>query len=168
MFAPAHIKLSIWLSWFNPSHSSALLAHLEATFADDATKNSFMPHSAAAPLCIGGQSPFFEGQLVGFLLALFADIKTTRLFAAHTSSAVFHLTTRTNVLAPCHCSLLKTLWAAYGPEQLDKKAGKLMRKIEHGGFAESPPMVELTPLPSGSPWSRCFSHVPLLAHVNAV
>ena len=54
VFAPAHIKLSIWLSWFNPSHSSALLAHLEATFADDATKNSFMPHSAAAPLCIGG------------------------------------------------------------------------------------------------------------------
>ena len=78
-------------------------------------------------------------------------------------SAVFHLTTRTNYLAPCHSSLLKTLWAAYGPDQLDKKAGKLMRKIEHGGFAESPPMVEPTPPPSGRksyryPWSRCFSH----------
>ena len=160
VFAPAHIKLSLALSWFNPSHSAALIAHLEATFADDATKNGFMPHSAAAPLLITqGGSPFFEGQLGQFAHFLLGEIKTTRLVAAHTPSAVFYLTTRTNFLAPCHCSLLKTLWTAYGPDQLDKKAGKLMRKIEHGGFAESPPMVELTPPPSGpGPWSRCFSH----------
>eukprot|EP00964_Phaeocystis_antarctica_P080291 scaffold50136_cov64-Phaeocystis_antarctica.AAC.8 len=39
-------------------------------------------------------------------------------------------------MAPCHSSLLKTLWVVYGPEQLDKKAGELMHKIEHRGFAE--------------------------------
>ena len=125
------------LSLFNPSHSAALIAHLEATFADDATKNGFMPHSAAAPLLIAqGGSPFYEGQLGQFAQWLLGEIKTTRLFAAHTSSAVFHLTTRTNYLAPCHSSLLKTLWVVYGPEQLDKKAGELMHKIEHRGFAE--------------------------------
>ena len=117
VFAPAHIKLSGSLSLFNFSHSAALIAHVEATYADDATKNGFMPHSAAAPLFITqGGSPFFEGQLGQFVQWLLGEIKTTRLFAAHTSSAVFHLTTRTNYLAPCHSSLLKTLWAAFGPD----------------------------------------------------
>ena len=87
-------------------------------------------------------------------------MKTTRLLAAHKPSAAFNATTRTNYLAPCHSSLLKTLWAAFGPDQLKKKGGKLMRKIEHGGFAESPPMIERTPPPSGHmsyPLPRCFS-----------
>ena len=161
VFAPAHIKLSAMLVMFNPSHSSALIAHLEATFADDATKNGFMPHSAAAPLMQGG-SPCFEGQLGQFVQWILGEIKTTRLLKAHKPSAVFNVMTRTNWLAPCHSSLLKTLWAAYGPDQLEKKSGKLMRKIELGGFAESPPMMERTPPPSGlrsypNPWSRCFS-----------
>ena len=146
------------LAMFNPSHSSALIAHLEATFADDATKNGFMPHSAEAPLMRG--SPCFEGQLGQFVQCILGEIKTTRLLEAHKPSAVFNVMTRTNWLAPRHSSLLKTLWAAYGPDQLKKKSGKLMRKIELGGFAESPPMMERTPPPSGLrsyQWSRCFS-----------
>ena len=162
VFAPAHIKLSGSLSLFNFSHSAALIAHVEATYADDATKNGFMPHSAAAPLFITqGRSPFFEGQLGQFVQWLFADIKTICLFGAHKRSAAFHLTRRTNFNAPCHCSLLKTLWVAYGPDQLDKKAGRLMHKIERGGFAESPPMLERAPPPSGR--KNCLATlVPLL------
>ena len=77
-------------------------------------------------------------------------MKTGRLLqGADKRSAVFQLATRTQYLAPCHCSLLKTLWVLYGPDQLDKKAGRLMRKIEQGGFAESPPMPEHAPPPSG-------------------
>ena len=148
------------LAMFNPSHSAALIAHVEATFADDATKNGFMPHSAAVPLMQVGGSPCFEGQLGQFVRWILGEMKTTRLLAAHKPSAAFNATTRTNYLAPCHSSLLKTLWAAYGPDQLKKKSGKLMRKIELGGFAESPPMMERTPPPSGLrsyQWSRCFS-----------
>ena len=60
--------------------SAALVAYLEATYADDATKNGFTPHSAAASLSIAqGGSPSFEGQLGQFIHAMFADIKTTRL-----------------------------------------------------------------------------------------
>ena len=64
-------------------------------------------------------------------------------------SAAFHLATRTHYIASCHCSLLSTLWVLYGPDQLDKKIDRLMRKIEQGGFAESPPMPEHAPPPSG-------------------
>ena len=147
VFAPAHIKLSGSLSLFNFSHSAALIAHVEATYADDATKNGFMPHSAAAPLMQGG-SPCYKGQLGQFVQWLLGEIRTTRLFAAHTSSAAFNATTRTNYLAPCHSSLLKTPWSAYGPDQVKRRGSELMRKIEHGGFAESPPMIERTPPPS--------------------
>ena len=147
VFAPAHIKLSAMLSLFNVSHSAALIAHVEATFADDATKNGFMPHSAAAPL-MQGVSPCWEGQLGQFVRWLLGEIKTARLFAAHTPSAMFNVTTRTNYLAPCHSSLVKTLHSAYGPDQVKNRGGELMRKIEHGGFAESPPMIERTPPPS--------------------
>eukprot|EP00964_Phaeocystis_antarctica_P164663 scaffold143222_cov112-Phaeocystis_antarctica.AAC.1 len=84
---------------FNPSHSAALIAHVEATFADDATKNSFMPHSAAAPLMQVGGSPCFEGELGQFIQWAFGEIKTTHLLAAHRPSAVFSATTRTNYLA---------------------------------------------------------------------
>ena len=160
VFAPAHIKLSAMLSLFNVSHSAALIAHVEATFADDATKNGFMPHSAAVPLMQVGGSPCFEGQLGQFVRWILGEMKTTRLLAAHKPSAAFNATTRTNYLAPCHSSLLKTLWAAFGPDQLKNKADKVMHKIEHGGFAESPPMIERTLPPSGHvsyPWSRCFS-----------
>ena len=160
VFAPAHIKLSFALSLFNPSHSAALIAHLEATFADDATKNGFMPHSAAAPLMQVGGSPCFEGELGQFVQWILGEIKTARLLEAHRPSAMFNATTRTNYIAPCHSSLLKTLWAVYGPDQIKKKGNELMRKIEHGGFAESPPMIERTLPPSGHvsyPWSRCFS-----------
>ena len=150
VFAPAHIKLSAALSTANFSHSAALIAHVEATYTDDATKNGFMPHSAAAPLGIAkGGSPFFKGELGQFVQMLYADIKTTTLLGAHMRSAAFNLTTRTNYGASCHCSLLKTLWGLYGPDQLDKKLGRLMRKIEQGGFAESPPMPEHAPPPSG-------------------
>ena len=114
VFAPAHIKLSAMLAMFNASHSSALIAHLEATFADDATKNGFMPHSAEAPLMRG--SPCFEGQLGQFVQCILGEIKTTLLLEAHKPSAVFNVMTRTNWLAPCHSSLLKTLWAAFGPD----------------------------------------------------
>ena len=34
-------------------------------------------------------------------------------------------------------------------DQLDKKIDRLMRKIEQGGFVESPPMPEHAPPPSG-------------------
>ena len=64
-------------------------------------------------------------------------------------SAAFYMTARTNYLASCHCSLLYTLWVLYGPDQLDEKIDRLMRKIEQGGFAESPPMPEHAPPPSG-------------------
>ena len=146
VFAPAHIKLSA----FNFSHSAALIGHVEATYADDATKNGFMPYSAAAPLCIAkGGSPFFKGELGQFVQGLYANFKTVRLFGAHMRSAAFYMTARTNYLASCHCSLLYTLWVLYGPDQLDKKIDRLMRKIEQGGFAESPPMPEHAPPPSG-------------------
>ena len=138
--------MSVFLSTWNFSHSAALIGHVEATYADDATKNGLMPHSAAAPLCIAkGGSPLFKGESGQFVQTLYADIKTVRLFGAHMRSAAFYMTTRTNYSASCHCSLLNTLWVLYGPDQLDKKAGRLMRKIEQGGFAESPPMPEHAP-----------------------
>ena len=163
VFAPAHIKLSPRLSLFNFSHSAALVAHVEAAYADDATKNGLMPHSAAAPLCIAtGGSPFFKGELGQYVQIIYADVKTMLLFGAQMQSATFYLTTRTNFDAPCHCSLLKTLWLAFGPDQLVNKASRLMRKIEQGGFAESPPMLESAPLPSGLKY--CLAAlVPLLA-----
>eukprot|EP00964_Phaeocystis_antarctica_P028556 scaffold16107_cov67-Phaeocystis_antarctica.AAC.5 len=127
VFAPAHIKLSTMLSLFNVSYSAALIAHVEATFADDATKNGFMPHSAAVPLMQGG-SLCYKGQLGQFVQWLLGDIRTKLLFAAHTPSAAFHLTTRTNYNAPCHSSLLKTLHSAYGPDLVKKRGGKLMTR----------------------------------------
>ena len=80
VFASAHIRLSASLAFLKKLQSAALVAYLEATYADDATKNGFTPHSAAASLSIAqGGSPSFEGQLGQFIHAMFADIKTTRL-----------------------------------------------------------------------------------------
>ena len=46
-------------------------------------------------------------------------------------------------------SVTRSCWVLFGPDQLDKKARRLMRKMEQGGFAESPPMPEHAPPPSG-------------------
>ena len=47
---------------------------------------------------------------------------------------------RTNYVAPCHVPLRKTLWVMFGPARLDKKATRLMRKIERVGFEDMPPV----------------------------
>lgn len=138
---------------------------------DDATKNGFIPHLAAAPLCIAkGGSPLFKGELGQFVHFLYADTKTVRLFGAHMRSAAFYLTARTNfrvVPLPVAQDAVGALWPGPG-DQLDKKAGRLMRKIEQGGYAESPPMPEHAPPPSGRKNYSLGALAPLLLPLLAL
>jgi len=141
VWSPGHIRLSSNLTLFNPSHSSALVAYIETTSTDAAAKNKFIAHSAASPLLVVDGSPNFHGHLSQLVQGVYSELKTMRAIQAHGKKSFnFYFAARTNYVAPCHVPLRKTLWVMFGPARLDKKATRLMRKIERVGFEDMPPV----------------------------
>jgi len=133
IFSERHIRLSLSLSGGNSSHASACIAHLEATIASDADKNTICePAAMSFPTRL-------EGKLTDYIDILYAHFKTHRAFQKRLRSALFHLKSRTNIASPAHYSLLAMLWTLHGPTQLDNKISRFIHKIEHVGFVDYPP-----------------------------
>ena len=120
-------------------------------------------------MCIAkGGSPLFKGELGQFVHFLYADTKTVRLFGAHMRSAAFYLTARTNF---CVVPLLVAqdavgaLWP--GPA---RQEGRQAHAQDRAGwlYAESPPMPEHAPPPSGRKNYSLGALAPLLLPLLAL
>jgi len=129
-FEPNRINLGPFLSVFNPSFTSALVAYIESTFLDDEIKNS---------LCFFLSGKYATTDAASYIGLFYAQLKTSgALRKVHPSSSKFMLSSRTNYesLNISGRSLPKLMWAAYGPLQLSKFGSKLIQKIDGGGYSD--------------------------------
>lgn len=134
IFNPGHIRLSSGGTSL-PSHSSARIGHLEATFETDAEKNAmfYLPQSAPGTGYVFDRADFIEG--------LYAELKTSGTFSAHPPSAKFLQNSRTEVMSMVHMTvpMIKSMSPAL--HQLRKQAKAFITKVEEEGWDDVPAKI---------------------------
>ena len=114
---------------FNLSFSSAIIAYVEATFANDMDKNSllFVPPK------------FKHDGLKSDLLSscFYTQSKTIAALSRHKPAMRFILKSRTNPEAPPHHSGMRPfLWGMFGSLCIANKGDQFVKKVKAGGFGE--------------------------------
>lgn len=136
-FGEGSITLGPLLQMLNPSATSAIVAYLEATFEDDATKNAFcyLPRGKYA----AGDGK--DGRATGptaFLAQMYGDAKVGMALQTYWPALKFFLASRTNGAAPTHHGgVFPSLWYAFGPMRLDSKNKRFVKRVDAGAFTDA-------------------------------
>lgn len=131
VFEKDEINLGPAVVVYNVSCSSAIIAYIESTFADDADmKNSLLYFLRGKQHSNPDVNSFFG--------SFYMQSKTFQALQAYPPAMQFVFGSRTLLDAPCHHKngLIGFLWAAYGPLQLAKKTNKFIERVENGFFPE--------------------------------
>ena len=120
-FKPSLIQLGPIPMLFNPSLSSAVIGYLEATFHDDAVKNSFLYLPVSKQIREDGLGYFVE--------SVYCHFKTHEQLRKYKPLEKFVQESRTNPDAfSRHGGILPALWAFLGPLKVGKKTEIMMEK----------------------------------------
>ncbi|VEU36864.1 unnamed protein product [Pseudo-nitzschia multistriata] len=135
-FNPHKIRLGPAVAIFNPSHTSTMIAFLEAEFSDsaagDAVKNSFCCFPRGRELKKNSTQ-----QLL--MLYFYYESKTNLNFGKYKPYSRFVLGDRTDMFQPDHHGgLLGLLWAFFGPTKLHKKTETFVERMENGSLEDFP------------------------------
>jgi len=116
---------------FNISCSSAIIAYIESTFADDSEMRNNLLYFARGE---NHTKPNFKM----FFSQFYYQNKTFNALGAYPPAIQFVLNSRTFLDAPCHhyLGLPGFIWAMVGPSQMAKKANKFVERVESGDFPD--------------------------------
>jgi len=116
---------------FNISCSSAIIAYIESTFADDSEMRNNL-------LYFGRGENHTKPDFKMFFSQFYYQSKTFNALGAYPPAMQFVLNSRTFLDAPCHhyLGLPGFIWAMVGPSQMAKKARKFVERVESGDFPD--------------------------------
>eukprot|EP00984_Skeletonema_dohrnii_P016894 scaffold7576_cov123-Skeletonema_dohrnii-CCMP3373.AAC.1 len=131
IFDGDQINLGPFIVLFNVSCSSAIIAYIESTFADDSEMRNNL-------LYFGTGENHTKPDFKSFFSQFYYQSKTFNALGAYPPAMQFVLNSRTFLDAPCHhyLGLPGFIWAMAGPSQLAKKASKFVERVESGDFPD--------------------------------
>lgn len=132
VFEDNQINLGPLIVCYNVSCSSAIIAYIESTFADDSEMRN--------NLLYFGTGDEFTTDYNQLFSQLYFESKTFAALGAYPPAIQFIMNSRTNLDAPRHHYLGMTgfLWALFGPSQMAKKAAKFVERVESGDYPDCP------------------------------
>jgi len=131
IFDGDQINLGPFIVLFNISCSSAIIAYIESTFADDSEMRNNL-------LYFGTGENHTKPDFKSFFSQFYYQSKTFNALGAYPPAMQFVLNSRTFLDAPCHhyFGLPGFIWAMAGPSQMAKKANKFVERVESGDFPD--------------------------------
>jgi len=131
VFDEDQINLGPIVVAFNVSCSSAIIAYIECTFAEDSDMRNDLLYFAR------GEEHTKPSYLL-FFNQFYMQNKTFKALGKYPPAMKFVLNSRTLIDSPCHHKngMRGFLWAAYGPLQMAKKAGKFVKRVERVDYPD--------------------------------
>jgi len=131
VFDRDRINLGPPLVAFNVSCSSAIIAYIESTFADESEMRNNLLYFPCG-------EDHNKTDFMSFFVQFYMQNKTFKALGLYPPAMQFVLKSRTYLDAPCHHKngMIGFLWALFGPLQMAKKANKFVERVESGDFPD--------------------------------
>jgi len=131
VFDGDRINLGPPLVAFNVSCSSAIIAYIESTFADDSEMRNNLLYFPCG-------EDHNKVDFKSFFSQFYMQNKTFKALGQYPPAMQFVMNSRTFLDAPCHHKngMIGFLWAMFGPAQMAQKSNKFVERVERGDFPD--------------------------------
>jgi len=131
VFDGDQINLGPIIVTFNVSCTSAIIAYIERTFADDSEMRNNLLYFAKGEEHNSPDASIFFNQF-------YMQSQTFKALGAYPPAMQFVMNSRTFLDAPCHHhrGIFGFLWVMFGPAQMAKKVNIFVERVESGDYPD--------------------------------